>query len=74
MVRLSASDEIELVVSNNGVGRSDQNVSSGLGSRIVMLLTEQIGGTLACEIYGKGSALGCARPVPLVTPFFKVAP
>jgi two-component system, sensor histidine kinase PdtaS len=58
MVRLSAAKEIEVVVSDNGVGRSDDNVSSRLGSRIIVLLTEQLGGTLAYEDLPLGL---CAR-------------
>lgn len=65
VVRLSASDEIELVVSDNGVGRSDRNVSSGLGSRIIMLLTEQIGGTLAYDDQPQGLCTRLCVPGPV---------
>ena len=48
-VELSAAREIELVVSDNGIGHDGEGNPSGLGSRIVMLLTQQLGGTLAYE-------------------------
>jgi two-component system, sensor histidine kinase PdtaS len=58
IVRFSAAKEIEVSVCDNGVVRSDENVSSGLGSRIIVLLTEQLGGTLAYEDLPQGL---CAR-------------
>lgn len=57
-VELSAAREIELVVSDNGIGHDAEGNPSGLGSRIVMLLTEQLGGTLAYERRRSGL---CAR-------------
>ena len=57
-VRFSADEEIEVSVCDSGVGRSDENVSSGLGSRIIVLLTEQLGGTLTYEDLPQGL---CAR-------------
>lgn len=49
-VELFAAEEIELIVADNGVGYDGTKGNpSGLGSRIIMLLTEQLGGTLAYE-------------------------
>jgi two-component sensor histidine kinase len=45
-VALSAAEAIEVTVSDNGVGRDGEGDPSGLGSRIIMLLTQQLGGTL----------------------------
>ncbi|WP_249158937.1 sensor histidine kinase [Bradyrhizobium jicamae] len=57
-VRLSAAEEIEVKVSDNGVGRHSETDGSGLGSRIIMLLTQQLGGTLVYEELQPGV---CAR-------------
>ena len=57
-VRFSAADEIELSVTDNGIGFDGDRNSSGLGSRIIALLTEQLGGTLS---YEKGQPGLCAR-------------
>ena len=46
-VELSVRKEIELIVADNGVGHDGEDDPSGLGSRIVMLLTQQLGGTLS---------------------------
>jgi two-component sensor histidine kinase len=61
-VRLRAAQEIEMTVSDNGVGRGDQSVSSGLGSRIMMLLTQQLGGTLAYEDLRPGLCASLRAP------------
>jgi two-component system, sensor histidine kinase PdtaS len=61
-VRLRATQEIEMTVSDNGVGRGDQSVSSGLGSRIMMLLTQQLGGTLAYEDLRPGLCASLRAP------------
>jgi two-component sensor histidine kinase len=45
-VELTAKKEIELKVSDNGVGHHSEGDPCGLGSRITKLLTQQIGGTL----------------------------
>ena len=59
MVEFAAAKEIELAVSDNGVGHDGSNGNpSGLGSRIIMLLTEQLGGTLE---YEAGQSGLCAR-------------
>lgn len=58
-VAFSAAKEIELTVLDNGVGYAgDEGNPSGLGSRIIMLLTEQLGGTLVYETEESGF---CAR-------------
>lgn len=46
-VELSVAKDIALSVSDNGVGHNGEDDPSGLGSRIVMLLTQQLGGTLS---------------------------
>lgn len=49
-VEFFARKEIELTVSDNGIGQDGGKCnSSGLGSRIIMLLTEQLEGTLVHE-------------------------
>jgi len=61
-VRLRAGEEIEVAVSDNGIGRADQSVSSGLGSRIMMLLTQQLGGTLDHEDLRPGLCVRLRAP------------
>jgi two-component system, sensor histidine kinase PdtaS len=46
-VELSVKNEIELTVADNGVGHDGDDDPSGLGSRIVTLLTQQLGGKLS---------------------------
>ncbi len=46
-VELSLKKDIELTVADNGVGHNGDESPSGLGSRIVMLLTQQLGGRLS---------------------------
>lgn len=49
-IELAATKEIELVVSDNGVGHDGgKGKPTGLGSRIIQLLTEQLGGSLDYE-------------------------
>jgi two-component sensor histidine kinase len=38
--------DIELTIADNGVGHNGNGDPSGLGSRIIRLLTQQLGGTL----------------------------
>ena len=57
-VRLSAADAIEMIVCDNGVGRNGECSSPGMGSRIIMLLTQQLGGMLTYEDVEPGL---CAR-------------
>jgi two-component system, sensor histidine kinase PdtaS len=45
-VQLAAGKNIELTISDNGVGHDGESDPSGLGSRIIRLLTQQLGGTL----------------------------
>ena len=49
IVTLSNADEIELSVSDNGVGLADGPAPGGLGSRIVQLLAQQLEGELTYE-------------------------
>ena len=46
-IELSVANDIELLVSDNGVGHNGNDDPGGLGSRIVTLLTQQLGGSLA---------------------------
>jgi two-component system, sensor histidine kinase PdtaS len=46
-VEFSVKKDIELTVADNGVGHDGRDDPSGLGSRIVMLLTQQLGGKLS---------------------------
>jgi len=50
-ISLSVVDQIEISVSDNGIGQNGggRKGESGLGSKIVMLLTQQLGGTLLYE-------------------------
>jgi two-component sensor histidine kinase len=61
-VRLRAAEEIEVTVSDNGIGRADQSVPSGLGSRIMMLLTQQLAGTLDHEDLRPGLCVRLRAP------------
>ena len=47
IVQLKLAKEVELTVADNGVGHHGEGDPSGLGSRIIRLLTQQLGGTLA---------------------------
>lgn len=58
LVALSAEKDIELTVSDNGVGHDAGTDPSGLGARIIMLLTQQLGGSLVYERRQPGL---CAR-------------
>lgn len=49
VVELTMSDEIELSLRDNGIGLTADQHPKGLGSRIVALLTQQLGGTLSYE-------------------------
>ena len=49
-ISLSVLDQVELAVSDNGIGENGTGAGgSGLGSKIIMLLTQQLGGTLHHE-------------------------
>jgi two-component sensor histidine kinase len=63
-VSLSATDKIQLTVSDNGIGRDAEpsKGSSGIGSKIVMLLTQQLGGTLLYEEMQPGLRVRLVAP------------
>jgi two-component system, sensor histidine kinase PdtaS len=46
-VQLKIAKEIELTVADNGVGHEGKGDPCGLGSRIIRLLTQQLGGSLS---------------------------
>ncbi|MGY3131212.1 two-component sensor histidine kinase [Bradyrhizobium sp. USDA 4503] len=54
VVSLSKGDGIELSTSDNGVGLREGAQSGGLGSRIVLLLTEQLEGEITYEQLNPG--------------------
>ena len=49
VIAFSGADGVELSVSDNGTGLSGSAEPGGLGSRIVQLLTQQLGGDIAYE-------------------------
>lgn len=61
-IELSVTKDIELVVADNGVGHDGEDDPSGLGSRIVMLLTQQLGGTLSYAKLQPGLAAQIRAP------------
>lgn len=66
VVELTVTGEIELAVRDNGIGLARDQHPKGLGSRIVALLTQQLGGRLAYERPDAGvmvvlRAPACAR-------------
>ena len=65
-VELKAGKEIELTVADNGVGHDGEGEPCGLGSRIIGLLTQQLGGTLTYEKLQPGLSAHLRAPrVPL---------
>ena len=64
-VTLRADDEVVLSVTDNGVGmRGD--LPEGVGSRVVSLLTQQLGGTITRENLGSGCRVTLLMPKPAV--------
>jgi two-component sensor histidine kinase len=61
-IALKVAKDIELTVSDNGVGHNGTDNPSGLGSRIVKLLTQQLGGTLAYEKLQPGLSVHLRAP------------
>jgi two-component system, sensor histidine kinase PdtaS len=61
-VELSVTKGIELSVSDNGVGLGGEADPSGLGSRIVMLLTQQLEGNLTYERLDRGLRVRLRAP------------
>ncbi|MCC8977318.1 sensor histidine kinase [Bradyrhizobium acaciae] len=64
-VRLSVDSGIEVTVADNGVGREGESDRGGLGSRIVLLLTQQLGGTLVYEELHPGLCARLNAPIDL---------
>jgi two-component sensor histidine kinase len=65
-VQLTVTNDIELTVSDNGVGHGGDEDPSGLGSRIIRLLTQQLGGTLEYEKLQPGLSTHLRAPrIPL---------
>ena len=64
-VKLRAGDEVVLAVTDNGVGMSPER-PEGVGSRIVSLLTQQLGGTISSENLERGSGVTLRMPRPPV--------
>jgi two-component sensor histidine kinase len=65
-VDLSVSKGIELSVSDNGVGLGGEADPAGLGSRIVMLLTQQLEGDLTYERLDRGLRVRLRAPAAAV--------
>jgi two-component sensor histidine kinase len=62
-VDLRAGKDIELSVSDNGIGLSEKSGES-VGSRVVALLTQQLGGTLTSENLESGCRVTLRMPHP----------
>jgi two-component sensor histidine kinase len=62
-VTLRANDEVVLSVTDNGVGIRGER-SEGLGSRVVSLLTQQLGGTITRENLASGCRVTLRIPKP----------
>ena len=68
-VALKVQDTIELSVTDNGIGFKDSQTPEGLGSRIIALLTQQLGGSLHYERLEAGCRVVLRIPVsPSVSP------
>ena len=64
LVELSTTNGIELSVCDNGVGLRGDGDPGGLGSRIVMLLTQQLNGSLVYERQNSGLCARLRAPTP----------
>jgi two-component sensor histidine kinase len=62
-VELHSDGEVILTVSDNGVGLGDHK-HEGIGSRVVALLTQQLGGTLTTENLAEGCRITLRMPKP----------
>jgi len=62
-VTLQAADEVVLSVTDNGVGMLEQQ-SEGVGSRVVSLLVQQLGGTITRENLSSGCRVTLRMPKP----------
>lgn len=63
VVELTVAGEIELSVRDNGIGLIGDQHPTGLGSRIVALLTQQLGGTLSYEPLDPGVMVVLRAPL-----------
>ncbi|HET7889274.1 MAG TPA: sensor histidine kinase [Bradyrhizobium sp.] len=61
-VELKVAKDIELTVSDNGVGHNSDGDPCGLGSRIIRLLTQQLDGTLDYERLQPGLSVRLHAP------------
>ncbi|WP_246775324.1 sensor histidine kinase [Bradyrhizobium diazoefficiens] len=64
-VELTVAGEIELSVRDNGIGVAGDRHPKGVGSRIVALLTQQLGGTLSYERRDPGVMVVLRAPLPV---------
>jgi two-component sensor histidine kinase len=64
-VALKVQDAIELSVSDNGIGLKNTDAPGGFGSRIIALLTQQLGGSYATNVWTRAAAWFCAFPMQL---------
>jgi two-component system, sensor histidine kinase PdtaS len=65
-VALKVQDAIELSVSDNGIGLKNAETPGGFGSRIIALLTQQLGGSLHYERLEAGCRV--VLRIPLAAP------
>jgi two-component sensor histidine kinase len=63
LVELKVKEGIELAVRDNGIGVIGQQQPKGLGSRIVALLTQQLGGTMFYEPLDPGIKVVLRAPL-----------
>lgn len=64
-VELHADGEVVLIVTDNGIGVKDDKRDS-VGSRVMALLTQQLGGTMAYENLDQGCRVTLRMPKPSV--------
>ncbi len=64
-VTLRADDEVTLSVTDNGIGRRE-DAPEGVGSRVVALLTQQLGGTMTMEDLAPGCRVILRMPKPAI--------
>ena len=64
-VELRADGEVVLTVSDNGIGVPQQR-SEGVGSRVVSLLSQQLGGTIDYDNLDQGCRVTLRMPKPSV--------
>ena len=68
VVQFSAVNGIELTVSDNGVGLLGNQRPRGLGSRIILLLVQQLNGVLSHERLEPGTRIRVRAPVQTEAP------